>query len=629
MSLKSLSLFQDKTIAQFSVTKSKYLNNMNNISRICLSIGLTASAMTLNASPVTVYQLSPANTLVKITEPRKFLILPVQENMPDSKVDILLNGNLARTIYVRLADNNMDYTVPLDLTPYTEKGEVVLNIMSEVDRTHSRDASDFICWDKITTSDAFDTTNREAYRPVYHHTPLYGWMNDPNGMFYKDGVWHLYYQYNPYGSKWQNMSWGHSTSTDLVNWKHEPIAIEPNGLGTIFSGSAVVDTSNTAGFGKDAVIALYTSCGNSQVQSMSYSKDNGKTFSFYPGNPVIPNSSEARDPNMFWHEPTQKWVLVLAHALEKEMQIYTSPNLTDWTLESSFGKGFGAQGGVWECPDLFELPVKGTDESKWVLLCNINPGSPMGGSGTQYFIGDFDGKTFTADTAPEISKWMDFGKDHYATVSWSNAPDNRRTAIGWMSNWQYANEVPTQQFRSANTLPRELGLFQADDGQIYLSSVPSPELKTLRKNERIYKKTTIKRNGRQYAIPELCELVIDYDASTCDSLEFVLSNAEGEEVTMCVNVDKKEFSMDRTKSGITDFSGHFPAVTTAPLFRANAKGCLRIFIDKCSIEVFDSEGRFAMTNLVFPTKPYTTLKVVPVGGKAKIGKLEIYTLNNK
>lgn len=591
-----------------------------------MTAALAATALSLHAASLSVNQLSPSNTLVKILEPAKYLLMPVQESMPDSKVEVLVDGNLVRTFYVRLADSNTDYTVPLDLTPYTSQGQVVLNIVSEVDRTHSRDASDFICWSALATSDTFDTSNRERYRPAFHHTPLYGWMNDPNGMFYKDGVWHLYYQYNPYGSKWQNMTWGHSSSTDLVNWEHQPLAIEPNGLGTVFSGSAVVDTANTAGLGDSTVVALYTSAGESQIQSMAYSHDNGQTFTIYPGNPVIANSSEARDPNMFWHEPTGQWVLVLAHALDKEMQIYTSPNLIDWTLRSAFGKGYGSQAGVWECPDLFELPVEGTDETRWVLLCNINPGAPMGGSGTQYFVGDFDGTTFTADTAPDVDKWMDFGKDHYATVSWSNAPDNRRTAIGWMSNWQYANDVPTQQYRSANTLPRDLGLFRAPDGEIYLSSTPSPEVESLRGAKKSFGRATINSRGKVYPIPELCELVIDYDATDCDSLSFILTNAAGEEFVMSVDPEAKTFTMDRTRSGLTDFSAHFPSVTPAPLFRESAKGTLRIFVDKCSVEAFDSEGRFAMTDLVFPTTPYTTLKVVATGGKARLGKVEIYSL---
>ena len=332
---------------------------------------------------------------------------------------------------------------------------------------------------------------------------------------------------------------------------------------------------------------------------------------------------------MFWHEPTQKWVLVLAHALEKEMQIYTSSDLKHWTLESAFGKGYGSQDGVWECPDLFELPVAGTDEKKWVLVCNINPGSPMGGSGTQYFVGDFDGTTFTCDDAPEVSKWMDYGKDHYATVSWSNAPEGRRTVIGWMSNWQYANEVPTMQFRSANTLPREMGLFKDPDGGIYLSSTPSPELKEMRGAKKIYKGGSISSKGKEFAIPELCEIIVDYDATNCSTLEFTLCNEAGEEFVMGIDSKRKEFVMDRTKSGLTDFSADFASVTKAPMHRESAKGKLRIYVDKCSVEAFDSEGRFVMTDLVFPTQPYTKLKISARDGKAKAEKIEVYTLKAK
>ncbi len=594
-----------------------------------MAIGVCATALPTIAGTLEVYPLSASNTLVKIIDPEKYLLLPVQESMPDSKIDILIDGQIVKTVNVRLADSKQDYTVPLDLSAYKGKGPVLLNVISESDRTHSRNASDFSCWKNLTMSDTFDVTNREKYRPAYHHTPDYGWMNDPNGMFYKDGVWHLYYQYNPYGSKWQNMTWGHSTSTDLVNWKAEPIAIEANGLGSVFSGNCVVDKENTAGFGKDAVIAMYTSAGASQVQSLAHSDDNGKTFHFYNGSPVIPNSTEARDPNMFWHEPTQKWVLVLAHALEKEMQIYTSSDLKHWTLESAFGKGYGSQDGVWECPDLFELPVEGTDEKKWVLVCNINPGSPMGGSGTQYFVGDFDGKTFTCDDAPEVSKWMDYGKDHYATVSWSNAPEGRRTVIGWMSNWQYANEVPTMQFRSANTLPREMGLFKGPDGGIYLSSTPSPELKEMRGAKKIYKGGSINSKGKEFAIPELCEIIVDYDATNCSTLEFTLCNEAGEEFVMGIDSKRKEFVMDRTKSGLTDFSADFASVTKAPMHRESAKGKLRIYVDKCSVEAFDSEGRFVMTDLVFPTQPYTKLKISARDGKGKAEKIEVYTLQAK
>ena len=310
------------------------------------SVALSLPVMAAPSEGVKVEPLGSNNALVRIMEEAPLLILPVQESVDDARVNLLVDGNIERTFYVRLAKNKVDYTVPLDLTPY--KGhEVVLDVVSNHDRTSSRGIEGDACWKSIQLADTFDTSNREEYRPAFHHTPLYGWMNDPNGMFYKDGRWHLYYQYNPYGSKWQNMTWGHSSSSDLVHWNHEPVAITPDGLGTIFSGSCVVDHDGTAGFGKDAVIALYTSAGTSQMQSLAASTDNGTTFQKYVSNPVLTLPSEARDPNMFFNEATGEWNLILAHALEKEMLLFTSPDLKTWTLSSAFGKGEGAQDGVW------------------------------------------------------------------------------------------------------------------------------------------------------------------------------------------------------------------------------------------------------------------------------------------
>lgn len=522
---------------------------------------------------VEVNHLGVNNTLVRVTGESKYLMLPVQESNDDARIEVLVDGKPERTIYVRLAKSKVDYSVPFDLTPY--KGhDVLLNVITTQDRSNIREAKDDACWKNLTLADTFDTVNREKYRPAYHHTPLYGWMNDPNGMFYKDGVWHLYYQWNPYGSKWQNMTWGHSSSKDLVNWEHHPAAIEANGLGAVFSGSSVVDTENTAGFGKNAVVSLYTSAGASQIQSLAHSEDNGRTFEIYPGNPVITLESEARDPNMFWDADNKRWVLALAHALDHEMLIFTSPDLKKWTLQSSFGKGIGAQDGVWECPDLFKLKVDGTDTEKWVLVCNINPGGPFGGSATQYFVGDFDGKTFKADTDADgniPTKWMDYGKDHYATVSWSDAPDNRRTLIGWMSNWQYAAEVPTMQFRSANTLPREASLFKGADGQIYLSSAPSPELVALRDKEVIKASNkSIGKKSREFALPQsnggVCEILLDLDCRKADAVEIKIANKRGEFVNLIYNSSDHTLSFDRSKSGIVDFSQDFPAVTVSPTF---------------------------------------------------------------
>ena len=582
---------------------------------------------------IKVEHLGSNNTLVRVTGSGRYILLPVQETNDDASVSILVDGKPDRTINVRLAKTKVDYTVPFDLSPYKGRN-VVLNITTSQNRATVREAKEDACWNNMSVTDSFPAANREKFRPAFHHTPVYGWMNDPNGMFYKDGVWHLYYQWNPYGSKWQNMTWGHSSSTDLINWQHHPAAIEPDGLGTVFSGSCAVDKDDTAGFGSDAVIALYTSAAASQVQSLAHSNDNGNTFEIYPGNPVITLESEARDPNMFWNEATGEWNLVLAHALEHEMLVFTSPDMKQWTLQSAFGKGLGAQDGVWECPDLFELAVDGSDQKKWVLICNINPGGPFGGSATQYFIGEFDGKTFTPDRDADgnvPTKWMDYGKDHYATVSWSNAPDNRRTVIGWMSNWQYAAEVPTMQYRSANTLPREIGLFRASDGEIYTSCTPSPEIGALRGNASVKKRSfTAGKKSRTFALPEanggICEITLEITPKKGVPVNLTLSNEAGNKVEMVYNPAESTFSFDRYQSGQTDFSQDFPAITTAPAFTDGGNLRLRIFIDRSSIEVFEQNGRFAMTNLVFPESPYTTLSVNAPAGNARIENLAIYPL---
>ncbi len=610
---------------------------MNRIIKGLTAIIMLGAALTspsaFASDGVEVKHLGVNNTLVRVTGEGRFLLLPVQESNDDAKINILIDGKLEKVINVRLAKSKVDYYVPFDLTPY--KGhKLVMNISTIQGRSSIREAKDDACWKNMKLSDTFDTANREKYRPAYHHTPIYGWMNDPNGMFYKDGIWHLYYQYNPYGSKWQNLSWGHSTSTDLINWKHQPVAIEPNGLGMVFSGSCAIDSNNTAGYGKNSVMSLYTSADLSQVQSLAWSDDNGKTFKAYPANPVITLESEARDPNMFWDNKAKQWVLVLAHALEHEMLIFTSPDMKNWTRQSAFGKGLGAQEGVWECPDLFQLPVKGSDEKKWMLICNLNPGGPFGGSAAQYFIGDFDGKTFKADVDANgnvKTKWMDYGKDHYATVSWSDAPDNRRVVIGWMSNWQYAAEIPTKQFRSANTLPREVELFKGDDNQIYASSKPAKELLALRDKLTINaKRANINKNSRAYNLPAsnggVCEILFDINARKSKVVEIELKNKEEEKVVMKYDVTAHTLSFDRRKSGSVDFSQDFPTVTVAPTFETNNKISLRIFIDKSSIEVFGNDGQFVMTNLVFPTSPYSKLSISSQGGNAKIENLRIFSI---
>jgi levanase/fructan beta-fructosidase len=373
------------------------------------------------------------------------------------------------------------------------------------------------------------------------------------------------------------------------------MAFEPDWLGSIFSGSCV--TSN------NQVVAFYTSAGHHQTQSMAISNDNGRTFKKYEGNPVITSDKpDFRDPNVFWYEPTQRWIMILA--VGQEMQLYSSADLKAWKYESSFGQEYGNHSGVWECPDLFPLTLKSQtsnlNSEKWVLICNINPGGPFGGSATQYFVGDFDGHKFTCESMPKVTKWLDYGKDHYATVSFYNAPEKRRVVLAWMSNWQYANQVPTKQFRSANSIPRDLGLFTCGE-ETYVSAVPSKEMLAVR-GAKVKKPT------------EACEIVVDLN----NQAEIVLSNTLGEQVVMTYDAAKQKFAMDRTKSGNVSFSESFPCVTEAPTYGQVKQ--LRIFIDRCSIEAFDAAGKVAMTNLVFPSEPYNNIKVK--GGKATIYEIK-------
>ena len=576
-----------------------------NMMKRCLMTMVAVMTLTMAKAQV----VTPQACEQSIVTPKatgRYLWLPIQESAPEGKVQIIASGMLQMEQNVRMAREQVDYYVALDLQSYQDKS--ALRVCVQNVPTGS------VCFKKLVQNDDADfALIDEKFRPLYHHTPKRGWMNDPNGMFYKDGVWNLYYQYNPYGSMWGNMHWGHSSSTDLVHWKDEGVALTPDAWGTMFSGSCVV-ADPTPAFGHPSptgagtgsvVVAMYTASrptpygGDVQAQCIAFSNDGGKTFTKYEGNPVLTaEDKDFRDPNPFWNEDIKAWNLILAAG--QEMRIYSSKDLKEWKEESRFGLGYGNHGGVWECPDLFEIKDETLNIKKWVLLCNINPGGPFGGSATQYFVGQFDGHKFTCESKPEVTKWLDYGKDHYATVSFYNAPDNRRTVLAWMSNWQYANQVPTMQFRSANSIARDLGFFTYN-GETYVSVVPSKEMLDVR--------------GKKVKQPtEACEIIIDVKKQT----EIVLSNAKGEQVVMKYDAAKQTFTMDRTKSGDVRFSPDFPCVTEAPTYGTIKQ--LRIFIDRCSIEAFDAEGKMAMTNLVFPSEPYNNIKVK--GGKATIFQIK-------
>ena len=561
---------------------------------------LSALALMLGMLPAQAQQvefLGDNQSLVRINTNNRYLLIPVQERAEMAHVRVVKNNQLAQTFNVRLAVDKIDYFVPLDLN--TVSGEAVLQVKVPAQQHVNKAFKDYSCWTSMKYSDTFDSRNVEKFRPAYHHSPVYGWMNDPNGLFYKDGVWHLYYQWNPYGSQWENMTWGHSTSTDGLHWTPQPTAIEADALGAIFSGCCVVDKNNTAGFGNGAIVAYYTSAGARQTQSMAYSLDGGQTFTKYAGNPVIVSDvPDFRDPHIFWNEEAGFWNMVLASG--QEMSIYSSKDLKQWKHESNFGLTYGNHSGVWECPDLMKLPVDGTGEQKWMLICNINPGGPFGGSATQYFIGQFDGHQFVCEDQPEETKWMDYGKDHYATVTFDNAPDGRRVAIAWMSNWQYANQVPTMQFRSTNSILRDLSLYQYE-GETYCAVRPAKEMDAAR--------------GKKIARPtDRCEIVVTLKGDA----RITLSNGSKERVVLDYDADMASLDLDRRHSGQCSFSDAFPTVVTAPVH--GTLRTLRIFIDKSSIEVFDADGRLSMTNLVFPSSPYNRISVK---GKANAKIYEI------
>lgn len=576
------------------------------------------------AEGVKVEILSATSGIVRVDKGCGYVMLPIEESAPESDVRILLDGQLETTIQVRLALNRPDYFVPLDVRQWNDH-QVALYVNTKTDRTSVRHASE-ASWSRETiATDVYKYADTEKqYRPAFHHTPRYGWMNDPNGMYYKDGVWHLCYQWNPYGSVWGNMTWGHSTSHDLIHWLHMPAAVWSNGLGTVYSGSCAIDHEGTAGFGRGAVVGMHTSAAENQVQSLVYTTD-GINFESYEGNPVVTTDKECRDPKFFWDKSREAWTLVLANPLEHEMMFYTSSDMKHWTQLSSFGRGYGCQDGVWECPDLIELPVRGTRHKKWVLICNINPGGLYGGSGTQYFVGNWDGHRFTCDDDPTEVKWMDWGKDNYATVTFADAPSGRHVALGWMSNWQYAAVVPTKQYRSANTLPRELDLYVDDQGEMRLGSTPSPEVDALRGNAAVDTTINVTAEKQQVALTEsgLCEIVADIDCRQAETVYIDMVNDSGQRVSCYYDMTAGAFAMDRKASGNMSFSDDFPVVTLAPL-PAGGKHKLRMFVDRSSIEAFDGDGRWVMTNTVFPSQPYSHIEIY-AKGKAK-AKLKVYEI---
>ncbi|RXG21915.1 glycoside hydrolase family 32 protein [Leeuwenhoekiella aequorea] len=516
----------------------------------------------------------------------------------------------------------------------------------------------FSCQNKVKKDDNQDAVKtvlneEELYRPNYHFTPENNWMNDPNGMFYLNGYYHLYFQHYPDGNTWGPMHWGHATSLDLVNWKEQPIALYPDSLGYIFSGSAVVDYNNDSGFakeGKPVVVAMYTyhdpvgekeNTNTYQTQGIAYSQDEGLTWTKYEGNPVIKNTGikDFRDPKITWDSFRDKWVMVLAAG--QETQFFESSNLKEWTFLSSFGEGIGNHNGVWECPELIPFQVEDSEEVKWVLLVSINPGGPNGGSATQYFVGDFDGKKFSVDPAFKLAMqedhnfWVDLGKDNYAGVTFSNTPasDGRKIFMGWMSNWQYANKVPTEKWRSTMTIPRELTLEKvANTYRLYSNPVKEFEAH-YGETDLSWEKRTFK-NGESLLDEnkiDLSKARISFNLPDANkNFTFVLKNKVGDSLKFGYEAAKRSFFIDRKKSGIVDFNKSFADIkSVAPRISTSGEIQVELLLDKTSIELFYDKGETVMTEIFFPKEPYKDLIITGLDEGLLIENLTIDQLEFK
>lgn len=486
---------------------------------------------------------------------------------------------------------------------------------------------------------------RERWRPQFHFTPAKNWMNDPNGLVYYDGEYHLFYQYNPFGDKWGHMSWGHAVSRDLVHWEHLPVALrEENGV-MIFSGSAVVDWKNTSGFGTDGkppLVAIYTGHYTKkplQNQHVAFSNDRGRTWTKYAGNPVLDiQEKDFRDPKVIWHEPSQRWVMTVAWPVKRKVRFYVSPDLKNWTHRSDFGPAGSVQG-IWECPDLFPLAVDG--KTKWVLIVNVGSGAPAGGSGCQYFVGDFDGKEFTLDLSDpkkqagqtrEPALWLDHGPDCYAAVTWSDVPshDGRRLALGWMSNWQYANDVPTSPWRSAMTVPRELYLQRTAEG-LRLVQKPVTELEKLRGPLHRFPGGTIEEANAWIQRSGLgrapLEMMIELAPAAKGTAGVKVFKDDKEETVIGVDREQGRISIDRTRSGNVAFHTKFPGVAFASIAGAGGSVKLHIYLDTCSVEVFVHDGEQVLTSLVFPSETGRTVELFGANEGTRVSAFDVWPLD--
>jgi levanase/levanbiose-producing levanase len=498
-----------------------------------------------------------------------------------------------------------------------------------------------------------DEEAASAMRPILHYTAKDTWLNDPNGLVWYQGLYHLFYQNNPFDNVWGNMSWGHATSSDLLHWAEQPVAIACDEQEDVFSGSIVVDHGNTSGFGTTedpALVAIYTSAfkegtayQGTQAQSLAFSTDAGMTWSKYAGNPVLARgSAHFRDPKVFRYEGSAGscWIMVAVEAQHQQVVLYRSDNLKDWEYLSTFGPANSSEG-EWECPDLFPLPVDGDpDNVKWVMVVNVNPGSVAGGSGGQYFVGHFDGAQFTADRDSLVSPaadgttdlrqclWLDWGRDYYAAVSFSNAPENRRIMIGWMNNWDYANSLPTSPWRSGMSLAREVELATVD-GLPRLVQRPVLPLDS-GEPARVLQDVELHDSGVQLpdAMDGSAQLIeAEILPGTARTVAFrLLAASDGSAATvLSFDAVTSQLTLDRRNSGNTSFHEKFASAESAPVKLDDGVLRLRVIVDQ-SVEAFAQGGSVVLSDLVFPLSGSLGTELRAEGGTAMLRKLVVRNL---
>lgn len=471
------------------------------------------------------------------------------------------------------------------------------------------------------------------YSNKFHFTPYKNWLNDPNGLVYYQGEYHLFYQHNPNDSVWGPMHWGHAVSKDLINWTHLPIALSPDELGTIFSGSIVIDWNDKSKLfnGKEGLVAIFTHhSDNEETQSIAYSLDNGRSFIKYEKNPIIKSNGakDFRDPKVFWHYSTKKWVAVLACG--DRIKFYSSTNLIDWDYESEFSKfGINIQSAL-ECPDLFELCVGGNEHDKrWVLKVDIGNGAIAGGSGGIYLIGTFNGKCFTTENIAPNPKWIDYCKDFYASQSWHNTQEeqNRVLWIAWMNNWQYANKIPASGFNGIMSMPREIELTRIN-GEIFLAQKPFREIINLR--EKINSKIQTFNNGKsRYTFEKntnSIEMKFEINLNSETEIDIKFNFAENEFLTLRVEGNNNKIILDRTQAGNTTFSEYFGGKFEASIREIIELLTLHIFIDRNTFELFVNEGIINFTSLILTSESVKSLEINSFGENNDLRIIDMYKL---